>query len=135
MSKDVDTILAHCTDKVAFIREAECIGCVKCIVACPFDTIIGTAKRMHTVLIDECTGCELCVPACPVDCIEMVAPPTSQDRTLLQPKYRERFHAHAQRLAEQHRMQRKIRQQVAKPSADDRKAYINAAMARRQNKA
>ncbi|MFJ2359306.1 electron transport complex subunit RsxB [Pseudomonas fluorescens] len=57
--------------QVAYIREAECIGCTKCIQACPIDAIVGAAKLMHTVLIDECTGCDLCVAPCPVDCIEM----------------------------------------------------------------
>lgn len=57
--------------QVAHIREAECIGCTKCIQACPVDAIVGAAKQMHTVLLDECTGCDLCVAPCPVDCIEM----------------------------------------------------------------
>ena len=56
---------------VAYIREAECIGCTKCIQACPVDAILGAAKLMHTVIVDECTGCDLCVEPCPVDCIEM----------------------------------------------------------------
>ncbi|GGW36201.1 MULTISPECIES: electron transport complex subunit RsxB [Halomonadaceae] len=59
-------------DRVAFIREAECIGCTKCIQACPVDAIIGAAKQMHTVIEDECTGCDLCVAPCPVDCIDML---------------------------------------------------------------
>lgn len=58
--------------KVAFIREDECIGCTKCIQACPVDAILGAAKQMHTVITDECTGCDLCVDPCPVDCIDMV---------------------------------------------------------------
>ncbi|MGP9498066.1 electron transport complex subunit RsxB [Halomonas sp. AOP43-D1-4] len=57
---------------VAYIREAECIGCTKCIQACPVDAIIGAAKQMHTVIEDECTGCDLCVDPCPVDCIDML---------------------------------------------------------------
>lgn len=57
--------------QVAFIREAECIGCTKCIQACPVDAIMGAAKLMHSVIVDECTGCDLCVAPCPVDCIEM----------------------------------------------------------------
>lgn len=57
--------------QVAFIREAECIGCTKCIQACPVDAILGASRLMHTVIIDECTGCDLCVAPCPVDCIEM----------------------------------------------------------------
>jgi electron transport complex protein RnfB len=57
---------------VAFIREAECIGCTKCIQACPVDAILGAAKQMHTVIASECTGCDLCVEPCPVDCIDMI---------------------------------------------------------------
>ncbi|MFV3369925.1 electron transport complex subunit RsxB [Pseudomonas sp. NY15435] len=57
--------------RVAYIREAECIGCTKCIRACPVDAIVGAAKLMHTVIVDECTGCDLCLEPCPVDCIEM----------------------------------------------------------------
>lgn len=58
--------------KVAFIDEEMCIGCTKCIQACPVDAIIGTNKAMHTIIPDLCTGCELCVPPCPTDCISMV---------------------------------------------------------------
>ncbi|SHI19766.1 electron transport complex subunit RsxB [Ferrimonas marina] len=59
------------TPKVAFIIEEDCIGCTKCIQACPVDAIVGTGKQMHTVIADQCTGCDLCVEPCPVDCIEM----------------------------------------------------------------
>lgn len=58
--------------KVAIIREDECIGCTKCIQACPVDAILGAAKQMHTVIASECTGCDLCVEPCPVDCIDML---------------------------------------------------------------
>jgi electron transport complex protein RnfB len=65
------------TTLVAVIDEATCIGCTKCIQACPVDAILGAAKHMHTVIAAECTGCELCLPPCPVDCIDMVpVPPT-----------------------------------------------------------
>lgn len=56
---------------VAIIIEEWCIGCTKCIQACPVDAILGAAKQMHVVIEKECTGCELCVPVCPVDCINM----------------------------------------------------------------
>ncbi|WP_406682031.1 electron transport complex subunit RsxB [Shewanella subflava] len=58
--------------KVAYIREDECIGCTKCIQACPVDAIVGTGKLMHTVIAKDCTGCDLCVEPCPVDCIDML---------------------------------------------------------------
>lgn len=54
------------------IDEAACIGCTKCIAACPVDAIVGAAKQMHTVIADQCTGCELCIAPCPVDCIETI---------------------------------------------------------------
>lgn len=54
---------------VAFIDENWCIGCTLCIAACPTDAIMGSNKRMHTVIEEFCTGCELCLPVCPVDCI------------------------------------------------------------------
>jgi electron transport complex protein RnfB len=55
---------------VVSIREIECIGCTKCIQACPVDAIVGAAKLMHTVIQSECTGCNLCIAPCPVDCID-----------------------------------------------------------------
>ncbi len=76
---------------VAYIREAECIGCTKCIQACPVDAILGAAKQMHTVIVDECTGCDLCVEPCPVDCIDMIpirTTPKSWHWDLPQPGHR-----------------------------------------------
>jgi electron transport complex protein RnfB len=63
---------------LARIVEADCIGCTKCIQACPVDAIVGAAKLMHTVIADDCTGCELCVAACPVDCIVLEPMPLAQ---------------------------------------------------------
>ena len=60
---------------VALIDEARCIGCTRCIDACPVDAIAGAQGFMHTVIAAYCTGCELCLPPCPVDCIDLVAPP------------------------------------------------------------
>ncbi len=65
--------------KVAFIHEDMCIGCTKCIQACPVDAIVGGTKAMHTVIKDQCTGCDLCVSPCPTDCIEMIPVATTTD--------------------------------------------------------
>jgi electron transport complex protein RnfB len=68
----LDAVEGEKPKMVAYIREAECIGCTKCIQACPVDAILGAAKQMHTVIVSECTGCDLCVEPCPVDCIDMI---------------------------------------------------------------
>ena len=56
---------------LAVIDEDWCIGCTLCLDACPTDAIVGSNKRMHTVIEPYCTGCELCIPVCPVDCIAL----------------------------------------------------------------
>jgi electron transport complex protein RnfB len=66
--------------RVAIIDERLCIGCVKCIHACPVDAILGAAKHMHTVMPKVCTGCGLCVAPCPVDCITLVPAGTNIKR-------------------------------------------------------
>lgn len=93
----------------AIIREDECIGCTKCLNACPVDAIIGSGKLMHTVLTDLCTGCELCIPPCPVDCIDLVADnqslPTAKQQIDEQNDLRQRYYAHIQR-EQQRKLQR-----------------------------
>jgi electron transport complex protein RnfB len=59
-------------DAVALVDEARCIGCTRCIDACPVDAIVGAQGLMHTVVEPWCIGCALCLPPCPVDCIDMV---------------------------------------------------------------
>ncbi|MBE9548134.1 MAG: electron transport complex subunit RsxB [Proteobacteria bacterium] len=76
---DADVGIEKALPEVAIIHEDVCIGCTKCIQACPVDAILGAAKQMHTVIATECTGCELCIPPCPVDCIDMI--PTKIDIT------------------------------------------------------
>ena len=67
--------------QVAQIVEEDCIGCTKCIDACPVDAISGAANLMHNVINDLCTGCELCIEPCPVDCIELID--IDEDKSLI----------------------------------------------------
>ncbi|MFZ3143924.1 RnfABCDGE type electron transport complex subunit B [Psychrobacter glacincola] len=88
----------------AVIREDDCIGCTKCIPACPVDAIVGTGKHMHTIFTDLCTGCELCIAPCPVDCIDLVTVKRTlsiPERTLEQDDLRQRYHTHLNRVSEQ----------------------------------
>lgn len=87
--------------QIALIREAECIGCTKCIQACPVDAIVGAAKLMHTVITAECTGCELCVAPCPVDCIDILplAGAEADQQRERADQFRSRHEAHLARLA------------------------------------
>jgi len=85
---------------IARIDEAVCIGCTKCIQACPVDAILGASKLMHTVIVDECTGCELCIAPCPVDCIDMVPSAIDSAEALRRaPHHRQRYFARGTRLA------------------------------------
>lgn len=86
----------HSVLRVAVIREDECIGCTKCIQACPVDAIVGAAKLMHSVITQHCTGCDLCVAPCPVDCIDMIsvgqniAPPSAEQSEIWRLRYQRR---------------------------------------------
>jgi electron transport complex protein RnfB len=132
---------------VAWIDEAACIGCTRCIQACPVDAILGAAKQMHTVIRAECTGCELCVEPCPVDCIHMT--PVKQGNVhatdpQIQTREQHRRKADLARERHQHRVvrlardrdERQLRQQRKKamPRLDlasiDKKAVIQAAVDR-----
>lgn len=152
---DLDTSRGDAPAQVAFIREAECIGCTKCIQACPVDAIVGAAKLMHTVIIDECTGCDLCVAPCPVDCIEMrplalVLPIVGglaftdeerQARGTKRDRARRRFEQRNTRLQreEEHKLAERLARTkrlapVIAPTTDAavKKAKVNLAMSRAQ---
>lgn len=88
----------------AIIREDDCIGCTKCIPACPVDAIVGTGKHMHTIFTDLCTGCELCIAPCPVDCIDLVPIErelSAAERLQERNELRQRYHTHLRRVTEQ----------------------------------
>lgn len=100
-----EVIARYTAPALALIREHECIGCTKCIQACPTDAIIGSAKMLHTVIARDCTGCELCVPVCPVDCIDLYR--TTQP--LENPMYfQQRYEQKQQRLIQQKNEKQKL---------------------------
>ena len=104
------------TELVARVIEADCIGCTKCLQACPVDAIVGGPNLMHTVLTDECTGCELCIPPCPVDCIELVEMPSLPAPFSRAAQFRNAYGARTQRLA---------RWQAEEAAARARKKAVN----------
>ncbi len=138
--------------RVALIDEALCIGCTLCIQACPVDAIVGSAKRMHTVLGEQCSGCDLCVPHCPVDCIAMItldkaralghALPDRPERQWAQRahQWRSRFEARRERLAgakteQEQRLEDKAARKLASLAPEDpavarKRAVVEAALAR-----
>lgn len=118
--------------ELAYIRADECIGCTKCIQACPFDAILGAPKHLHTVLREVCIGCGLCVAPCPVDCIEM----QPVEALICQPEQaKERVKARKQRL---HRLQAEteMKRLPLSPSARNfaNTSYVNEAIARARAK-
>ncbi len=142
------------TRKVVFIDENWCIGCTLCLDACPTDAIMGSNKRMHTVIEAYCTGCELCLPVCPVDCIKLEN--ASGDATgwaaWTQPQADEARARYAAKMLRSERtqaehsekQQAQVKTKLADLAAhsritdpamlDHKRAIIEAAMARARNK-
>ncbi|WP_416820873.1 electron transport complex subunit RsxB [Cronobacter sakazakii] len=76
---DGDAAMAEPVRMLAVIDEPNCIGCTKCIQACPVDAIVGATRAMHTVMSDVGTGGNLCVDPCPTQCIELRPAATTTD--------------------------------------------------------
>ncbi len=149
------TFGAEAPRSVAFIDENWCIGCTLCLDACPTDAIVGSNKRMHTVLEAHCTGCELCLPVCPVDCILLENVSGTQTGWSAWPQTlaneaRTRYDARKQRRAREdaehaQRLQAKAEMKLADLPAhsqhtdpavlDQKRAVIEAALARARARA
>jgi Na+-translocating ferredoxin:NAD+ oxidoreductase subunit B len=126
------------TPAQAVIREAECIGCTKCIQACPVDAIIGAGKLMHTILADECTGCGLCVEPCPVDCIDLLPMPNNNyDPAIARKRYNDR-HVRLLRQEQQKQQAYRERRQLNTTNSTQEQVakldYIAQALQRVKNK-
>lgn len=127
---------------VVRIREDECIGCTKCISACPVDAIIGAAKQMHVVVEKDCNGCELCIEPCPMDCIDIITlkEKTEAEKHFDRERNRIRYQAHQQRLERVAKEKRekhlalKNKKDNARETVDARKQAIQAALLRVKKK-
>lgn len=99
--------------KVAKIIEEDCIGCAKCLDACPVDAILGASKFMHTVIENECTGCELCLLPCPVDCIVMEDAAKKHDPERARSRYKARL-SRLERLQQEKKERMRRQREVLK---------------------
>lgn len=133
LEKDPEPFMANMQKQstpplLASIRESECIGCTKCIQACPVDAILGAAKQLHVVLTQECTGCGLCLPPCPVDCIDLLSVTQSNYNPQ---QARHRHNAKKQRLELKQDQVSLIKNNI--PSLNEQ-TYIQAAVKRAKEK-
>lgn len=125
---------------ITWIDEDVCIGCTKCIQACPVDAIIGAPKHMHSIIESECNGCNLCISPCPVDCI-YTKPSSLQinefsDDNLqhITDYYQVRFENKKIRLEKQKTAKHAKYLKAKQDNEQKRKDYIKAAIERVKNK-
>ncbi|VYU27469.1 4Fe-4S dicluster domain-containing protein [Clostridium tertium] len=58
-----------CKGLVKYVITDNCIGCTKCLRACPVLAIKGKLREMHTINQERCIKCGLCFEACPTKAI------------------------------------------------------------------
>lgn len=66
---DKKCIAGVCKGLVKYEITDECIGCTKCLRACPVLAIKGKIREKHKIDIDKCIRCGLCYEACPTKAI------------------------------------------------------------------
>lgn len=148
LSPPADDVEPRKPAQLARIDAERCIGCTKCLPACPVDAIVGAGRQLHEVIDAACTGCGLCIPPCPVDCItlepveseadarqRLAPPPILADdvrrRLRLQAdELRRRYAHHMVRLAESRRQRRRRLDSADAADLATRKGEIAAAVAR-----
>ncbi len=112
------------------IDQGACIGCGRCLPACPVDAIAGAVGYAHVVLKAECTGCQLCLAPCPADCFVIETEPNSP-----QGPWPDRSQDEARRARLRfHRKRRRLkgltRPESARASAARKRQEIKEALAR-----
>ena len=54
-----------CKGLVQYEVTDKCIGCTKCLRACPVLAIKGKLREKHSINVAKCIKCGLCFEACP----------------------------------------------------------------------
>lgn len=103
--------------QLALIDEENCVGCARCLAACPVDAIVGSLHFTHTVIAQECIGCELCLPPCPMDCIS-VLPVANTNKHEKANQAKKRYQKRQKRLA------KKALSQLPSPESPEEKKKI-----------
>ena len=106
------------TLKQAIIRAQDCIGCTKCLDACPTDAIIGASQLLHSVITEDCIGCERCVPICPVDCIDLTPMPDEYNPEKLDAAIKSKRSEYIRSISQQRK------ERLARLEAQEREAFF-----------
>ena len=110
----------------------QCIGCTKCLPACPVDAIVGAPKAMHHVIEASCTGCDLCIPTCPVDCIKIKPGHKLPPKAFLNSQYKQKKARHEAKLLNQKAKLDKVITSIESKSSNVLAAALDRAKRKRQ---
>ena len=53
---------------VYMINKKKCVGCGKCVEACPFGLVVKADDKEYA---SKCIACGICVKACPMEVLEI----------------------------------------------------------------